>query len=297
MKEILIACGDVDLLRQLVADLPPNVFKPIATRRGGGIVDKLGDRPIAMAIVHASLEDGAAGALLQGLSARAIKTPTLLLTPDTPPSEGPFSTALRYPVPGPVLRNAINRLVADEPEAHDLDKWKTFYQEVKGRLAKAPTQNYFAIIAVPKGAPHHVIVKAFDALSLRYHPDRYNQFRSEKWGAALHEKVNILYKLMTEAYSVLSDRRLRARYEAALEEGLLRLPKEDSGTADKGPRSIEDLGNSAASKKFLRLAQTDAAKADYNSALQNLRFAQSMEPDNAAISQKIEELKAKANIS
>ncbi|MFU8805552.1 MAG: hypothetical protein ACNA8W_17195, partial [Bradymonadaceae bacterium] len=66
---------------------------------------------------------------------------------------------------------------------------------------------------------------------------------------------------------------------------------------DTGPRSIEDLGTSAASKKFLRLAQTDVAKADYESALQNLKFAQSMEPDNVAIGHKIDELKAKTNAS
>jgi hypothetical protein len=292
MKEILIACGDVDLLRQLVADLPPDTYKPIATRRGAGIVDKLGERPIVMAIVHISLEDNGAGELLKGLRARAQATPTLLLTPDTPPAQGPFDVAIRYPVPGPVYRNAINRLIADRPVEHDLEKWKAFYQEVKERLANAPQQNYFNILSVPNGAPHHAIVKAFDSLSLRYHPDRYNQFRSERWGAALHDKVNVLYKLMTEAYSVLSDRRLRSRYEAALAEGQLRLAKDETSAVDKGPRSIEDLGTSPASKKFLRLAQTDLAKGNIASALQNLSFALSMEPGNTAIAQKIEELKA-----
>ncbi|MFU8806223.1 MAG: J domain-containing protein, partial [Bradymonadaceae bacterium] len=219
MKEILIACGDVDLLRQLVNDLPPNVFKPIATRRGAGVAKKLGDRAIHLAIIHANLEDDAADALIEGLRSRKPAPPILYLSAQPPPPQGPFDVAIRYPVPGPVFRNALNRLIAEETKGQDLDKWKVFYKEVKTRLARAPEQNYFEIIGVRTGAPHHVIVKAFDILSLRYHPDRYNQFRSEKWGVALHEKTNVLYKLMTEAYSVLTDRRLRSRYDAALEDG------------------------------------------------------------------------------
>ncbi len=304
MKEILIACGDTDLLRTLVGDLPPDQFKPIATRRGAGIVAKLAGRHLSLAIVHAELEDGAAQQLLTELRAFDAQLPILYLSAQKPPAASSsqsgkqpeeqtlFDTALQYPLPGPVFRNAVRRLTEDQDKTHDLEKWRTFYNEVKQRLEAQPTQNYYAILSVPDDAPHHVLVTAFDALSLRYHPDRYHQFQTERWGKALHEKLVALYKTMTEAYAVLSDRRTRARYQTALENGEIRITLEES-KAETGPRSIEELATSSSAKRFLRLAQTDIAKNDLISAAQNLNFALSMEPQNAAIAEYLARLQKK----
>lgn len=296
MKEILIACGDIDLLRKLVGDLPADQFKPIATRRGTGIVAKLTGRQLSLAIVHAELEDAAAQQLLAELRNFDAQLPILYLTPQKPPAassqDSTFDTALQYPLPGPVLRNAVRRLTESQDKTHDLEKWRTFYNEVKQRLEAQPTQNYYAILSVPDDAPHHMLVTSFDALSLRYHPDRYHQFQTERWGKALHEKLVALYKTMTEAYAVLSDRRQRARYQQALENGELRIAFEDS-KAEKGPRSLEELATSTSAKRFLRLAQTDIAKNDLISAAQNLTFALSMEPQNAAIADYLAKLQKK----
>jgi DnaJ-class molecular chaperone len=109
-----------------------------------------------------------------------------------------------------------------------------------------------------------------------------------RWGDAVYEQVNELYKIYTEAYGVLADRRLRQRYDEALAKGELRLASDES--SDTGPRTLADLGSSPQSKKFLKLAQADLARGQTTQALQNLRFAQSMEPGNAAISAKIAEL-------
>ena len=128
MKEILIACGDVDLLKRIIADLPPNTFKPIATKRGAGIAAKLTGRNLRHAIVHATLADGTAGQLLQELQGLDPVPGVLLLTSDAPPKEGPFKAALRYPVPGPVLRNAIGQLAPDDDAEHDLERWRLFYR-------------------------------------------------------------------------------------------------------------------------------------------------------------------------
>src|SRR5690554_4368524 len=110
MKEILIACGDTDLLRTLVGDLPPDQFKPIATRRGAGIVAKLGGRSLSLAIVHADLEDGAAQQLLAELRAFDAQLPILYLSAQKPPAASSsqsgkqpgeqtlFDTALQYPL-------------------------------------------------------------------------------------------------------------------------------------------------------------------------------------------------------
>jgi hypothetical protein len=295
MEEILIACGDVDMLRKIVSDLPQGKFKPIATKKGAGIVDKVAGRSVSLAVVHEELSDGTAAQLCSALQELDGGPAILWLSAASAPSEGPFDRALRYPVPGPVLRNALRQLADSGETGYDLEKWRAFFRELKARLAKVDDQDYFQMLGVARGAPHHRLVKAYDLLSQRYHPDRYRQFRSEKWGEAIHEKATALYKEMTEAYQVLADRKLRARYDKALEAGKLRLDPADKSGADSGPSSLVDLGQTPSSKKFLKLAQSDLAGQDLASALQNLKFAQSMEPDNSAITKKIADIEQQIN--
>ena len=295
MQQILIACGDVDLLRKIASDLPEGKFKPIATKKGAGIAEKIAGRNVALAVIHEQLADGTAAKLCNQLRQLADGPSILWLTSDTPPADGPFDRALRYPVPGPVFRNALRQLAGPDGSGQDLEKWRLFFRELKARLANIEEQNYFQILGLSEGAPHHRLVKAYDLLSQRYHPDRYRQYRQEKWGKAIHEKATQLYKVMTEAYQVLADRKLRAKYDEALSRGELRLSPEDQPGKDSGPKSVVDLGETAASKKFLKLAQSDLAGQNLTSALQNLKFAKSMEPNNSAIAEKIAEVEQKLN--
>lgn len=293
MQQILIACGDVELLRKIVSDLPDGQYKPVATKKAAGIVDKLRGRNVPLAVVHEQLADGSGAQLCVDLRELPDPPAILWLSSDSPPDDGPFDRALKYPVPGPVFRNALDKLASTDDQKEDLDKWKRFYQEIKARLAKVEEQNYFQILRIPEGAPHHRLVQAYDLLSRRYHPDRYRQLRDTKWGKAIHEKATRLYKVMTEAYQVLADRKLRARYERALKDGKLRLSPDEKSGKDSGPSSLVDLAETNSSKKFLKLAQSDLAGQDYQSALQNLQFAKSMEPDNSAIADKIAEVEQK----
>ena len=292
MDEILIACGDVELLKQIVAELPDDEFKPIATKTGEGILDKIRGRNVGVALVHEHLADDSALALCRGLK-QLDPAPGVVFLADPPPQEGPFDTAIRFPVPGPVLRNAIDRVRTDDEEGDDLDKWKAFYGEVKERLGKVSDQDYYQMLGLSPDAPHHAVVKSFDQVSLRYHPDRYKQFRDRRWGEALHEKINQLYTILTEAYQVLSDRQLRQRYDQLRAGGDLRMPPDELSSPESGPSSLTEAANSAKARKFLGMAQTEIAKKNWEAALQNLEFAASMEPDNERISQKIEEIEAK----
>lgn len=296
MREILIACGDVNLLKQLLQEIPAQTYKPIATKRGANIAQKLANRGLVEAIVHEALEDGTTSALIQELK-QLQPTPKILLIGAKKPDARTYPQAditLHYPCPGPVLRNALRQIAPPEQDEANLESWRLFYRELKDRNATLDGLDYYQIMLIPRDAPHHVLVKAFDALSLRYHPDRYNQFRHERWGEAIYQEANILYKMMTEAYGVLADRKMRALYDQGLAQGLKRLSLEDAkNLKNAGPKSVEDLGTLDASKKFLKLAQTDIATMNWNRALQNLRFAQSMEPQNEAIAAKIQEIEAK----
>ena len=62
MNEILVACGDMALLKQILSELPAKAFKPIATRNGAGTAQKVAHRNLVLAIVHADLTDGQAPA-------------------------------------------------------------------------------------------------------------------------------------------------------------------------------------------------------------------------------------------
>lgn len=289
MQEILIACGDTDLLRQIVADLPPDQFKPIATRKGDGIAAKVSGRGIRYAIIHEALADGTGAVLCQALKNHSQPPSLLYLVEGEIPEHGPFDAALKYPVPGPVFRNSLKRILDSESPSDDMERWRAFFNEVQTRRAALDSQSYYQMLGLKPGAPHHLIVQVFDALSLRYHPDRYQKHRGSRWGDAVYEQVNELYKVYTQAYSVLADRRLKQKYDEALMSGELRIPLEDIG-ADTGPRSLLDLSNHPSAKKFLKLGQTDLARGQTAQAIQNLRFALSVEPDNTAIAAKIAEL-------
>lgn len=290
MNELLVACGDVELLKRILAELPDDIFKPIATKKGAGTAEKVANRQLVGAVVHAQLADGTASTLLEQLRQQQPDVPVLLLTPDNPPEDGPFDRAIRFPIPGPVFRNALTSLVDTESEEQDKDRWRAFYKEVKKRLNAAEQQSYYGLLGLSDGAPHHKIQKAFDKLSMRYHPDRYSKYTDEAWGKKLYAKVNALYKLLTEAYGVVSNRRLRKKYDQALQDGELRLDSDEASPSDQGPESLEDIGNTDKARRFLKMAQSDLAKGDTSSARQNLQFAASMEPDNEAIQQKLDEL-------
>lgn len=293
MQQILIACGDIELLRKIVSDLPQDTFEPIATKTGEGIAQKITGRDVPVAIVYEQLADDTTRQLLQELVQLDGGPAVIYLSKDAPPSSGPFQRALRYPVPGPVLRNAIKAVSGIGKTEHDLEKWRLFYREIKARLEQVEEQSYYQILGLPNDVPHHRLQKAYDVLSKRYHPDRYSKFRGEKWGKAIHEMTKDLYKEMTEAYGILSDRKLRKKYDRALSEDILRLGSDDMPSEDRGPQSLETLGNTSKSRKFLKLAQTDVASGNLSGALQNLQFASSMEPNNKDIAEKIEEVRQK----
>ncbi|MFB6262477.1 MAG: DnaJ domain-containing protein [Bradymonadaceae bacterium] len=294
MDEILVACGDIELLRRIVSDLPEGRFEPVATRTGRGMAEKIDDRRLPLAIVHEDLEDDGAVPLcisLQKLDPR----PAVLFLADSPPDEGPFDRAVRYPVPGPVLRNAIDELLQPEDADEDVESWKAFYKEVAGRLERAEDQDYYELLGVAPDAPYDAVVEAFDDLSHRYHPDRYEHLRDRRWGQALHEHVQALYTLLTEAHRVLADRQLRKRYDRLRSRGELRLPSDELSSPDTGPESLAETAETSRGERFLEMAQTELAKENYRDALQNLKFASNVEPDNPYIDEKIDELEEALN--
>ncbi|MBX3213397.1 MAG: DnaJ domain-containing protein [Labilithrix sp.] len=78
--------------------------------------------------------------------------------------------------------------------------------------------SYYEILRVPEDAPPGEIQQAFHDLSLRCHPDRFVEEGPEVAAAAAS-----VFKRAAEAYNILRKPAFRARYDAELSKGKLKL--------------------------------------------------------------------------
>lgn len=90
------------------------------------------------------------------------------------------------------------------------DQMPGFADLVQTKLAEVLTADYFQVLGVEPGCTIAEVRAAFDALRRRFDPHRVRRD-----GALWHQVVEIA-AVIDDAYSMLSDPRLRARYEAAL---------------------------------------------------------------------------------
>ncbi len=67
------------------------------------------------------------------------------------------------------------------------------------------TQDHYRVLQVDPSAEPEVIDRAYRALALKYHPDR---------TAGTPDAAGMRMRRINEAYSVLSDPKARARYDA-----------------------------------------------------------------------------------
>lgn len=82
--------------------------------------------------------------------------------------------------------------------------------------------NYYELLQVDSDADEATLKMAFHRQSLVLHPDRYARLRHSH--AHAYERINTIYKRLTEAQRVLCDPGLRARYNMGLQQrGELRL--------------------------------------------------------------------------
>ena len=148
--------------------------------------------------------------------------------------------------------------------------------------------DYYQILKIDRAAKLPEIKKAFFRESQSYHPDRY-------YGSAdaeLKEAVNTIYKRIAEAYAVVRDPELRAKYDSQLASGQgVRLDRRE---AEKPPLvAAEPKAKNPQAQKYLQLAMTAFRKGDWNAAEMNFKFAANFEPGNADIQKKLKETQEK----
>jgi curved DNA-binding protein CbpA len=132
--------------------------------------------------------------------------------------------------------------------------------------------SYYEILGVLDAADDDAIVRAFHRFATAFHPD-------VQTGAPAEARVyfNMVFSAGAEAYRVLKDPALRARYDQALARGDIRL-RPDSEFAQPGPgarryASLEDLSKSPGARLHARRADAYIGAGDLRSARAELQRA------------------------
>jgi len=139
--------------------------------------------------------------------------------------------------------------------------------------------SYYELLGVLELADAAAIQAAFHEFALAFHPDGHEEGTPAERAAARH-----VFRRGAEAYRVLSDPELRAKYDLALASGHLRLIGGEpahrvSTTATL--RSLEDLCKSPAAKLLARRADEHINLGKLAEARRLLQDAMAMEEDKS----------------
>ncbi len=243
----------------------------------------LGIASLVAVAIHESI--GQSGCDAVARAARATRsTPIVvaLLTTEVRPHDpdSGFDLTVKYPVAGRVLASRIERTLRSAGSGQVDDRM--IRAEVELRADPDGSRGHYHVLGVRPNASADAITAAYDRLSLLLHPDRLRTIEDPE----LLERAADLYDRVGEAFRVLRRPNARMRYDQALARG----------TAAEGGRisdrvvQLTDLSDSAGTRKYLQLAQAALHGRDRRMALVHLRFAATLEPDNAALASQIAQL-------
>ncbi len=133
--------------------------------------------------------------------------------------------------------------------------------------------DYYRLLSISSAASDDQIRDSYYKLAASLHPD----VHGTELDINYRSKLTAVFSRVAEAYKVLSDRPMRARYDRELAKGSLRISM-GADVAKKGP-DIKTPG----ALKFYKMAQGALRSRDFKSAVMNLRFALQQEPDNELI--------------
>jgi curved DNA-binding protein CbpA len=156
--------------------------------------------------------------------------------------------------------------------------------------------DYFQVLKIEKMASAADIKKAFYRESRAYHPDRFFQIPDP----ALKEKVNAIYKRITEAYYVLRDDVKRRKYLADISspERKQKLRFSDASEAEtkaaQKKEAEEQIGTTPKGRQLYATALSDMEKGSWANAERNLRSALMYERENVRYKEKLAEVLAAA---
>lgn len=137
--------------------------------------------------------------------------------------------------------------------------------------------NYYELLGIGPNADATALRAAFHHQSLLFHPDRYARLRHGHGHA--YERINTIYKRLTEAQRVLADAGLRARYNLGLQQrGELRLTQ--SRASQREEKELAMCSTEAARKLVLQSLDMRSL-GDLEAAEGPMAEACALEPANA----------------
>jgi curved DNA-binding protein CbpA len=164
-------------------------------------------------------------------------------------------------------------------------------ETTKQILTALHSVSYYEILKVPSGASVDIIKEAFQEFALEYHPDRYVD-ESAASGALAAE----IFKRGTEAFTVLTDPKLRPLYDDGLLRGQLRYAPGEAAKAAREaakptePRTLEDLAQTPKGKVLARKADRCVIARKYEEARVHLANALIEEGENPELKAQLDEL-------
>jgi DnaJ-class molecular chaperone len=164
--------------------------------------------------------------------------------------------------------------------------------ELWDRCSRLDQMDYFEVLMVEKTSAPADIKRAFYRESRAYHPDRFFHLDNKE----LKDRVNDLYKRVTEAYYVLRDDAKRRLYLADITgpERAQKLRFTESSEAETRAASKrqvdEQIGVHPKGRQFYQTGAADADAGRWASAERNLKMALTYEPANARYKEKLAEV-------
>ncbi len=150
---------------------------------------------------------------------------------------------------------------------------------------KLDALDYYTLLGVSDDAPVAEIKRAFRKFARRYHPDQHAGAPEEK-----REKAMRIYRRGSEAFQVLTDPPSRRAYDEALRRGMVRLTedvRERVAQVDRRPKPPTSPIRSLEAQACYRQAVALAERGDLQGAWKALRAADSIEPGNAFIEERL----------
>lgn len=144
--------------------------------------------------------------------------------------------------------------------------------------------DYYTLLGLDDGDDLPTIKKAFREFARKYHPDIFAGKSS-----ARVEQATVIYRRGSEAYQVLTDPKMRAAYDEALDNGRLRLSGRAMDRAlAPAPEPLKKKKNDVPIQTPQALAQykegiAAAHRGDWKAAWRYLKQAHESEPENEFI--------------
>lgn len=155
--------------------------------------------------------------------------------------------------------------------------------------------NYYELLGLLEICDDAAIQEAFHRFCASFHPD---QHRGED---ELHrQQVSYVFRRGTEAYRVLRDPELRARYDLGLAQGKLRLEETlppEAGAPETGvARSLVSLCHTPAGRLHARHAEGHLHRTELSAALACLERALEADGSNPALEERAVALREMLNL-